>query len=112
MLIGMIFLMPLLGAAVGAASGAIGGALTDIGIDDAFVAQLRDRVTPGTSALMILAATQAPDRVAEQLRPLSPELISTNLSTEEEKRLRELFEDDQTWRPTGTTTLGTGGESS
>jgi Protein of unknown function (DUF1269) len=33
-LIGLIFLMPLVGAAIGAASGAIGGALTDVGIDD------------------------------------------------------------------------------
>src|SRR5262250_3192278 len=33
-LIGLIFLMPLVGAAIGAASGAIGGALTDVGIND------------------------------------------------------------------------------
>jgi uncharacterized membrane protein len=33
-LIGLIFLMPLAGAALGAASGAIGGALTDLGIDN------------------------------------------------------------------------------
>lgn len=34
MLIGLIFLNPLLGAAVGAAAGAVSGRLTDIGIDD------------------------------------------------------------------------------
>src|SRR5580700_7528314 len=33
-LIGLIFLMPLAGAAMGAAYGAVGGALADIGIDD------------------------------------------------------------------------------
>jgi uncharacterized membrane protein len=33
-LIGLIFLMPLAGAAIGAASGAIGGALTDVGINN------------------------------------------------------------------------------
>src|SRR5689334_8295110 len=33
-LIGLIFLMPVAGAAIGAASGAIGGKLTDIGIND------------------------------------------------------------------------------
>src|SRR5206468_10836379 len=33
-LIGLIFLMPLTGAAIGAASGAISGALTDVGIKD------------------------------------------------------------------------------
>src|SRR5690606_23840683 len=40
-LIGLIFLVPLLGAAVGAAAGAIGGALSDIGIDDDFIASMR-----------------------------------------------------------------------
>ena len=33
-LVGLIFLVPLVGAAIGAASGALGGALTDVGIDD------------------------------------------------------------------------------
>src|SRR6476660_4806498 len=33
-LIGLIFLMPLVGAALGAASGSLGGYLTDVGLDD------------------------------------------------------------------------------
>ena len=33
-LVGLIFLMPLAGAAIGAASGALGGYLTDIGVND------------------------------------------------------------------------------
>lgn len=102
-LIGLIFLMPLLGAALGAAAGAIGGALSDIGIDDDFIAKMREKVTPGTSALVMLASTQAPDRVAEKIRPLDPELISTNLSAENEQRLREIFEEDHDWRPEGHT---------
>ncbi|HZJ10447.1 MAG TPA: DUF1269 domain-containing protein [Trueperaceae bacterium] len=93
LLIGLIFLMPLLGAAIGAASGAIGGALTDIGINDDFIKKMRAKVTPGTSALLLLASTQAPDKVADALRHLGPELISTNLSEEQEARLRELFEE-------------------
>src|SRR5438046_9014173 len=36
-LIGMIFLMPLAGAAIGAASGALGGVLADVGIEDQFM---------------------------------------------------------------------------
>src|SRR6516162_9878508 len=40
-LIGMIFLMPLAGAAIGAASGALGGALTDVGINDQFMKEGR-----------------------------------------------------------------------
>jgi uncharacterized membrane protein len=33
-LIGLIFLMPLTGAAIGAASGVIGGALSDVALND------------------------------------------------------------------------------
>lgn len=93
LLIGLVFMVPLLGAAIGAASGAIGGALTDIGINDDFIAEMRSKITPGTSALLLLASTQAPDKVADEIRHLGPELISTNLSAEQEARLRELFEE-------------------
>ena len=37
LLIGVIFLNPILGVALGAASGALGGALSDYGLDDAFM---------------------------------------------------------------------------
>src|SRR5690606_26057832 len=93
MLIGLIFLMRLLGAAIGAVTGAIGGALADIGIDDNFIRDIRDKIQPGTSALLVLASTQAPDKVAEELRRFEPELITTNLSREQEERLRELFQE-------------------
>ncbi|HEY8546762.1 MAG TPA: DUF1269 domain-containing protein, partial [Acidimicrobiales bacterium] len=51
LLFGLIFFVPLLGMAVGAAAGAITGSLTDVGIDDDFIASVREKVTPGTSAL-------------------------------------------------------------
>ena len=91
MLIGFLFMMPLLGAVLGAAAGALSGALTDIGIDDNFIKQVRDNVQPGTSALFLLAGTEAPDRVAEHLSRFDPQLLTTNLSNEQEERLRELF---------------------
>lgn len=91
LLIGLIFFMPLLGAAVGAAAGALTGSLTDFGIDDDFIRQTREKVTPGTSALFLLGDTEAPDRVSDALAKYQPEVIATNLSREQEGRLRELF---------------------
>lgn len=91
LLIGFIFFVPLLGLAVGAAAGAITGSLTDYGIDDNFIKRTREVVTPGTSALFLMADSTAPDRVSEALKPLEPELIHTNLSREQEEKLRELF---------------------
>ncbi len=93
LLAGFIFFVPLLGAAVGAAAGAISGALTDIGIDDRFIKDMREEVTRGTSALVLLADSSAPDKVHDELRDLSPRLITSNLSHDQESRLRELFND-------------------
>ncbi len=94
-LFGLIFFVPLLGMAVGAAAGALTGSLTDYGISDNFIRQTRDKVTPGTSALFLMSKTMAADRVVGELRNLNPELVTTNLSTEQEDRLRELFADAQ-----------------
>src|SRR5687767_12489221 len=54
MLLGLIFLVPIAGPAFGAAAGAFAGGLADFGIDDDFIKQVRDVVTPGTSALFLV----------------------------------------------------------
>ena len=51
--------MPLLGLAIGAATGALMGSLTDAGISDKFIQSVREKVTPGTSALFLLSAYYA-----------------------------------------------------
>jgi uncharacterized membrane protein len=94
-LFGLIFFVPLLGLAIGAATGAISGALTDVGIDDNFIKQIRDKVKPGTSALFLMTANAVVDRVVAELKSLNPELITSNLSDEQESRLRELFAEGQ-----------------
>jgi uncharacterized membrane protein len=94
-LFGLIFFVPLLGLAIGAATGAISGALTDVGIDDNFIKQIRDKVKPGTSALFLMTANAVVDRVVAELKSLNPELVTSNLSDEQEFRLRELFAESQ-----------------
>ncbi len=93
LLFGMLFFVPLLGAAVGAATGALLGHFADVGIDDDFIKQARDQVTPGTSALFLLSTAAVRDRVAEDLRKrgIHGELIASNLSQEQEAKLREVF---------------------
>jgi uncharacterized membrane protein len=93
MLFGLIFLMPLLGAAIGAAAGALGGKLSDIGIDDDFIAEVKREVTPGTSALFLLSQDAVPDRVREAFPDLDAELLHSNLDSESEARLRKVFAD-------------------
>jgi uncharacterized membrane protein len=94
MLFGLLFLMPLLGAAVGAASGALAGSLSDVGIDDKFIKEVRDKVTPGTSALFALTSGAVLDKVEPAFAELHPELIRSNLSEEQEQRLREAFAEE------------------
>jgi len=91
MLFGLIFLVPFLGAAIGAGIGAMTGALTDVGIDDAFIDQVKNRVTPGTSALFTLTSDAVIERVAEAFKGMQGEIVSTNLSSEDEARLKEMF---------------------
>ena len=91
LLFGLLFFVPLLGMAVGAAAGALGGSLTDVGIDDDFIASVRDKVSPGTSALFVLSSDAVVDKVRNAFAGQHPELIHTNLSDSDEARLREVF---------------------
>jgi uncharacterized membrane protein len=91
LLFGLIFFVPLLGLVIGAAAGALSGSLGDVGIDDSFIKQTRDKVTPGTSALFLLSSDAVVDRVREAFEGQRAELLFTNLNDEQEKALREAF---------------------
>jgi len=91
MLFGLIFLVPLLGAAIGAGIGALTGSLTDVGIDDQFIKSVRDQIKPGTSALFVLSSDAVVDRVHEAFKGQPAVLMQSNLSRDEEKKLREVF---------------------
>jgi uncharacterized membrane protein len=91
LLFGLIFFVPILGMALGAAVGGMSGAFADVGIDDDFVKQVRDRVTEGTSALFLLSSGAVVDRVKEAVEDIDFELITTNLPKDEEDKLRETF---------------------
>jgi uncharacterized membrane protein len=95
LLFGLIFFVPILGLAIGAATGALFGSLADVGISDDFIDRVRERVTPGTSALFLLSSGAVMDRVAAEFKDSDAELISTNLSAEQEGKLREAFSQDE-----------------
>ncbi|HET8522788.1 MAG TPA: DUF1269 domain-containing protein [Thermomicrobiales bacterium] len=91
MLFGLLFFVPLLGAAVGAATGALIGHFTDIGIDNHFVDRVQHQVTPGTSALFLLSSNEVADRLANTFKEAHAELIASNLSQAQESKLHEVF---------------------
>jgi uncharacterized membrane protein len=87
-LVGLIFLNPLLGLAVGATTGAVSGALTDVGIDDTFMKELAETLTPGSSALFVLARKATPDKVLEEIKGTGGKVLKTSLSHDDEAKLQ------------------------
>jgi uncharacterized membrane protein len=87
-LIGLIFLMPLAGAAIGAASGAISGALTDVGINDRWMKQTSAAIQPGTAALFLLIRKVTADKVLEGLRGEGGTVLRTSLDHTKEAALQ------------------------
>ena len=89
LLIGLLFMNPLLGVAVGAATGAVVGALSDVGINDEFMKELGQTLTPGSSALFVLVRKMTPDKVVEELTPYGGKVMRTSLSKADEAKLQE-----------------------
>ena len=90
-LIGLIFLNPLVGAAVGAGAGALSGKMADIGIDDKFMKALGETFQPNTSALCVLVKEATPDKVMEKLRGFGGKILQTSLSKEDEAKLQQVL---------------------
>ena len=88
MLIGLIFLNPLIGLVVGAGTGAVAGALSDVGIDDDFMKQLAEKLQPGTSALFVLVTSDISDKVLHELQGTGGIVLQSSLSHEDEARLQ------------------------
>ncbi len=94
MLFGLLFFIPLFGLAVGAAMGALAGHFAHYGIDEDFINSVRNKITPGTSALFLLTSGAVVDKVAEAVKDIQFEIIQTNLSKEQEAQLRAAFGED------------------
>lgn len=92
-LVGLLFLNPLLGAAVGAGAGALSGWMTDIGIKDDFLKEVGQAVPPGGSALGVLIRKMTADKVMAGLEPFAGKgrVLRTSLSTEQETKLADLL---------------------
>jgi uncharacterized membrane protein len=88
LLIGVIFLNPLLGVAVGTASGALGGALTDFGINDKFMKDLAANIQPGNAALFVLIQEMTADKVLADIKGFGGVVLKTSLDDSKEQALR------------------------
>ncbi|MBK1704350.1 DUF1269 domain-containing protein [Halochromatium glycolicum] len=94
MLIGILFLNPLLGAAIGAGAGALSGRFSDIGINDEFMKGLAQNFKPGCAAVFILVRKVTADKVLEGLSSFrgKGKVLQTSLEKDREDTLREFLE--------------------
>jgi uncharacterized membrane protein len=94
MLIGLVFLNPLLGAAVGAGAGALSGTFSDIGINDDFMKGLAQNFQPGCSAVFILVRKVTADKVLDGLAGFKGKgkVLQTSLEKDQEESLKAFLE--------------------
>ncbi|NUR07949.1 MAG: DUF1269 domain-containing protein [Nocardioidaceae bacterium] len=93
LVLGLTFRVPLLGAAVAGVAGAASGSLADAGIDEGFMNRLRDTLTPGRSALLVLGSEVAGAALAVDVStgPERPDVVAAHLSPRQVAALREVF---------------------
>jgi uncharacterized membrane protein len=87
-LIGLLFMMPLAGAAVGAASGAIGGKLTDLGVNDQFMKEVAGTLQSGNAALFLLIRKMTTDKVIAELRGVGGKVLRSSFDETKEDALQ------------------------
>jgi len=98
MLLGSVFFVPEL-VALGGSLGGNGefaddaGPLRAVGVSDAFVANVRHTVVPGTSALLVLVTESQDAQVATVLGPWAAGRIDVSLSELQTSVLRRVFHD-------------------
>ncbi len=94
-LFGLIFFVPIFGMVLGGALGAMSGSMADVGISDDFIRSVRSKVTPGTSALFLMTSDAVQDKVYDAMKQFKFEVIASNLSKEQEDKLRAAFEEEE-----------------
>jgi len=94
LLIGFIFMMPLVGVALGAASGALGGALADVGINDKFMKDVAQSLQSGNAALFLLVRKMTTDKVLAALQGEGDTVLRSSFDHTKEAALREALAAD------------------
>ncbi len=94
-LVGLLFMMPLAGAAIGAASGALGGKLTDVGINDEFMKNVGSTLQSGNAALFLLIRKMTTDNVAAALHGTGGTVLRSSFDETKEAVLQAALAEAQ-----------------
>jgi uncharacterized membrane protein len=93
LLIGALFLVPVVGAAIGAGAGALSGAMSDVGINDDFMKEVAAAIQPGSAALFLLINKMTTDKVLEDLHGVGGTVLRTSFDRTKEQALRDALAD-------------------
>src|SRR5271163_2378062 len=88
-LVGLLFMMPLAGAAVGAASGALRGKFTDVGINNEFMREVASALQSGKAALFLLIRKMTTDKELAALQGVSGRVLRSSFDETKEDALQE-----------------------
>lgn len=92
LLIGLLFLAPILWGLFGALLGALFSKGTDLGIDNKFIKDVGDSLDPNQSALFILVVEATEDKVLPEMAKFGGKVYQTSLSNEDEETLKKALE--------------------
>ena len=95
MLFGLLFFVPFLGLAIGAGMGALMGKVGKTGIDKAVLEQMGDAVPPGKAGWFLIIGQMTEDKFLDAVSGTQAAVVRTNLSHEDEARLKEAFGADK-----------------
>jgi uncharacterized membrane protein len=87
----LMFFFPVVGLALGAAGGAAVGAMLKTGVEKSFVDEVKDKLSPGRSALFLVIKQGSADVLIAALEPFKGEVIQTNLEADTEEELRRVL---------------------
>lgn len=87
MLVGILFLVPGLGALMGGAMGALSGKLARSGIDRSFRERVDGMLQPGGAAVVVMTRKLTEDKFSAAMSEFGGTVLQTSLSDEDEKGL-------------------------
>lgn len=85
------FFFPVVGLAIGAVGGAAVGSMFKTGVEASFVDEVKDKLSPGRSAIFLVIRKGSPDAIVAGLEPFKGEVIQTTLSPDAEEELRRVL---------------------
>jgi uncharacterized membrane protein len=83
------FLFPVAGILIGAAGGALIGKTFETGLDKKFVAEVRDSLTPGSSALLFVVDPKNVGLLISALEPYQGTVYQSTFDSEVEKEIEQ-----------------------